>query len=133
MSSQRATRWLTLDQIETLLGYSPRWWRDRLPEFSQVLRVSNGEPRVCEDALAAWCDARRWERTPDTQPLRVVGRYFSLAELSLLLALSRRTLEREIRAGAFGPRAEVLLLGNELRVPAAGVAAFCAQRREVFA
>ena len=133
MSSQRATRWLSLDQIETLLGYSPRWWRDRLPEFAQVLRVGNGEPRVCEDALAAWCDARRWERTPDTQPLRVVGRYFSLAELSLLLALSRRTLEREIRAGAFGPRSDVLLLGNELRVPAAGVAAFCAARREVFA
>lgn len=133
MSSQRATRWLSLDQIETLLGYSPRWWRDRLGEFSAVLRVGNGEPRVSEDALAAWCEARRWERASGCEPLRVVGRYFSLAELSLLFGLSRRTLEREIRAGAFGPRSEVLLLGNELRVSAAGVAAFCASRREVFA
>ena len=133
MSSQRATRWLSLDEVETLLGFSARWWRDRLPEFAAVLRVGNGSPRVSEEALAAWCDSHRWERTTGEPALAVVGRYFSLAELALMFGVSRRTLEREIRAGAFGPRSDVLLLGNELRVSAAGVAAFCAVRREVFA
>ena len=124
MSSKRATRWLSLDEVETLLGFSPRWWRERLPEFSAVLRMPNGEPRISEPALAEWCDARRWERAPGAAPLRVVGRYFSIMELALLLDLSKRTVERHIVAGDFGPRSEVLRLGNELRVSAAGVAHF---------